>query len=700
MPSYPTAENSSDKENKTEVQFAEPRNEKSDSSQPDQSVILNSFDDLAQDDTSDEGWQEAAPKSRTLTGRKPSGSRRPSLAKLNTNFMNASQTSRYRGKPTNFTSTKTSSNEATASAGAAPAGKKFSKSASFSPKLNNPGIPNSSGPERVSNPKSAPASPALTNQIAKSTPMASQISVQAAGKLFSYKEVALAPPGTIVKAVAEQLPKENLVNEQNSQVIQETAATEVIPGEVTTVKDVEEEKVQRPVNDEEILLSKEKIRSPVDKEQNTKVADTAVRETSKVQKTGVGDEEEAKTVDVKKIAIADKEAEAGNIAVKESNTSASKTVLSEAALLESLHATSTALDPQFISTDNATRLLDKEASDSEMKVTEGDENPHDLSNDGIVVKPVPTEREKLDEPEAGKETTKKLSAAAPPFNPSIVPVFGSVPIPGFKDHGGILPPPVNIPPMLTVNPVRRSPHQSATARVPYGPRLSGGYNRSGNRVSRNKPSYHNGEHNSDGSHFSPPRIMNPHAVEFVPAQPWVPNGYPVSPNGFLPSPNGYPMSPNGIPVSPNNYPASPNGVSVTQNGFPASPISSVESSSVVNVDIGVEIDVNTAAEERKEAAAEESKEAAVEESNENSSTQVEVESQPGELNPREDQSVGNVSTHSKIEEKHKDIVPVAGDMIGDTSVTKDVSNIVVEEKPTKCWGDYSDSEAEIIEVTS
>lgn len=92
MASFPTAESSSDKENESEVKFAEPRNEKPDSSLPDQSMIPSANDDLAQDDSSDEGWQEAVPKSCSLTGRKPSGSRRPSLAKLNTNFMNASQT--------------------------------------------------------------------------------------------------------------------------------------------------------------------------------------------------------------------------------------------------------------------------------------------------------------------------------------------------------------------------------------------------------------------------------------------------------------------------------------------------------------------------------------------------------------------------------------------------------------------------------
>ncbi|KAK9932117.1 hypothetical protein M0R45_019366 [Rubus argutus] len=264
---------------------------------------------------------------------------------------------------------------------------------------------------------------------------------------------------------------------------------------------------------------------------------------------------------------------------------------------------------------------------------------HDLPN-GDVVKPVPTDGEKVDEQETGKETSKKLSAAAPPFNPSLIPVFGSipVPVPGFKDHGGILPPPVNIPPMLAVSPVRRSPHQSATARVPYGPRLSGGYNRSGSRVSRNKHSFHN-----------------------------------VSPNGFLPYPNGYPMSPNG-------YLGSPNGNPVTQNGSPTSPVSSDESSPVLTADLGVETNTESAAKE----------------TDDKSSIEVECETQPIEGELQEEQSVDNVNVHPEIEEK-----PIGTDTVpGDTGLEKETSNLVVEEKPSKCWGDYSDNEAEVIEVSS
>ncbi|XP_019098570.1 PREDICTED: protein TSS-like, partial [Camelina sativa] len=161
--------------------------------------------------------------------------------------------------------------------------------------------------------------------------------------------------------------------------------------------------------------------------------------------------------------------------------------------------------------------------------------------------------EKQDACEAQKEMSKKLSASAPPYTPTTIPIFGSIAVPGFKDHGGILPSPLNMPPMLPVNHVRRStPHQSVTARVPYGPRLSGGgYNRSGNRVPRNKPSFPNStESNGEANQFNGPRIMNPHAAEFIPSQPWVSNGYPVPPNGYLASPNGAEITQNGYPLSP------------------------------------------------------------------------------------------------------------------------------------------------------
>ncbi|XP_065619767.1 protein REDUCED CHLOROPLAST COVERAGE 2 [Quercus suber] len=695
-PSHPSAENASDKENKSEAQFAEPRDDKPDSSVSDQ-LILNKNDDVAQDDTSDEGWQEAVPKGRSPTARK-SSSKRPSLAKLNTNFMNLPPSSRYRGKSTNFASPRATQNEPVASTGPAPpVMKKFVKSASFSPKLNNSST-SIVVAEKIANPKSAPATPASTNQAAKAAHVASSISVQAAGKLFSYKEVALAPPGTIVKAVVEQLPKGNVPNEQNPQVSQEAAVTEVTRGEVTKVKDVEEETVENPKGKKQLQVSKEESKSTVNEKekQETKVKDSVATKPLKVVKSGSQDMVvKGDKVELKSDAVKDNEAETGNVVVLkvenpdtlvDSNTSSLRSEVLETVVQDGCQATSTDSGSALI--EKTTVLPDEDASISKQRVAEGDENQHDLSDGGLSVKPMPTEGEKQDEAETRKETAKKLSAAAPPFNPSTIPVFGSVPVPGFKDHGGILPPPINIPPIIPVNPVRRSPHQSATARVPYGPRLSGGYNRSGNRVPRNKASFHNGENTGDGNQFSPPTMMNPHAAEFVPGHPWLPNGYPVSPNGYLASPNGIPVSPNGFPispngvlVSPNGYPASLNGIPVTQNGFPASPVNPLESPTVVNVDTTVE----------------NKNEAAVEVSTDESSTDVAHEKQPIGQKVQEDEAADNENSHPEIEEKTTDTVPVAGDTV---VATETCSIAVIEEKQTKCWGDYSDSESEVVEVTS
>ncbi|KAK9274941.1 hypothetical protein L1049_022197 [Liquidambar formosana] len=423
-------------------------------------------------------------------------------------------------------------------------------------------------------------------------------------------------------------------------------------------------------------------------------------------------EVEAGTIaEVKNAAVEDIEAEAGNIGV-DSNVTASKSEVLEGGVLNSCPTASLDLEPPSLLIEKKALLLEKDASIPEEKVAEVevDENSHDLPNVDISVKPSPAEGEKQDEAETGKESTKKLSAAAPPFNPSTIPVFGTVSMPGFKDHGGILPPPVNIAPMLTVNPVRRSPHQSATARVPYGPRLSGGYNRSGNRVQRNKPGFHNNEHTGDGNQYSPPRIMNPHAAEFVPGQPWIPNGYTVSPNGLLVSPNGIPVSPNGYPISPNGIPVSPNGFSgslngipVSQNGFPASPVSSVESPTAVSVEVDVENKSEVVAEESTEKSSIVAEEITAkslivaEENTEKSSIEVGAENQPIKQQAQEDQTGDDEKNSSEIEAKPTGTVEASGDIV---MAKENCKNIVVEEKQTKCWGDYSDSESEIVEVTN
>jgi protein TIF31 len=492
-----------------------------------------------------------------------------------------------------------------------------------------------------------------------------------------------------VKAVAEQLPKGNPTKEPSPQGSHETAATDVKSEGVTALKAVEVGKLQKPEGERQLPAS-EGMKSPVDQERETGGVLVA---TEKLEEIKFADEDHIDTEDggaeIKVVTVKDTTAEAETISdlghenldtSKDSNTMSSPTEVPDTRASDGFPSACPDLKPQSTSIEKA-GLLEKDSSSTNEKVE--DENTPDLSNDNTNAKLLSTGGVKQDDAETGKEATKKLSAAAPPFNPSTIPVFSSVTVPGFKDHG-LLPPPVNIPPMLTVNPVRRSPHQSATARVPYGPRLSGGYNKSGNRVPRNKPSFHNGEHTGDGNHFSPPRIMNPHAAEFVPCQPWVPNGYPLQHNGYMAttngmpvSPNGYPISPTSIPVSPNGYPASLNGIEVTQNGFPASLVGSEETPTSVSVDVG----------------GENKSEAAAENGTENSEIEVGVENHSSDY---ENQKYQEENVNPEIGEKPAEVA-----VTSDTVVAKETcDSLPTEEKPSKCWADYSDNEAEIVEVAS
>lgn len=229
--------------------------------------------------------------------------------------------------------------------------------------------------------------------------------------------------------------------------------------------------------------------------------------------------------------------------------------------------------------------------------------------------------------------------------------------------------------MIPVNPVRRSPHQSATARVPYGPRLSGGYNRSGNRGSRSKPGFHNGEHVGDVNHFNLPRIMNPHAAEFVPGQPWLPNSYPISPEGYLAQPNGMPISPNvyvmppNDVVSPNSFPASPNGIPLDQNGYPPYSNGTPESPVVLVEPIAENNGLLT--EETTESSSE---------------TATDLAEQYAEVKA--------VDVNGNPETRESPDTQSAPDLLNVTAEKTD-DNIAVEEKPSKCWGDYSDSDVEV-----
>ncbi|MFS7932223.1 putative clustered mitochondria protein [Helianthus anomalus] len=521
--------------------------------QPELQNQTEQFADVADVDNSDEGWQEAFSKA----ARKSSSSRKPNLAKINTNFTNVSQSAKYRPKSTNFTSPRTNATESVASTVPQPT-KKFVKSQSFSPKPTNPSNANpTSGP----NPKSNPSSPGLNDQVVKRSPVLSSISVKEAGKHFSYKEVALAAPGTIVKAVAEKLPKD--------------------PSAVTVVETEKE-----PETADVEKLDKEVVQASEDDHKNT---------------------------------ITEKKEETEVVEEPESEKPVPETPLPESP------------EPEAVLKSAVTEIPD------DAKNADNDEKDEPKE---VAVEKSPTDGEN------GKENTKKLSAAAPPFNPSNVPVFGSLPIP-LKDHGGILPPPVSVPTMVTVNPARRSPHQSATARVPYGPRLSGAYNRSANRIPRNKPTF---EHVVDGtgSHLSPPKIMNPHAAEFVPGQPWVHNGYLVSPEGYPLSPNGYPLAINGFPAGQTGYPASPVDSVV-------SPVSSVESPSPSPIanETGTEIDEN---------------------------------------NGSNAETAGQSQTQSVTEENSADNVVESAETVAETNA--------VDEEPIKRWGDYSDGEPEVVEVAS
>lgn len=495
-PSHHIRKNSSDKENKSESPNVDSVIKKTPLVQLEQfQREHNGY--LAEADNSDEGWQEAFSKA----GRKSSTSRRPNLAKVNTNFMNVSQLSKHRPKSANFTSPRTNNGESAAPSGISPAvTKKSAKSGTV------PSTAHTAGSDKPTNPKSNPSSLGLNDQIVKRSSVISSISVKEAGKLFSYKEVALAVPGSIMKAVAEQLPNET-----------------------EEAKKLQVEKLDK----DEVQVLDEEQKDTTDEKTEKPQVNTVIIEVENVDKNNKGIE---------------------------------------------------SVSENFESSKNSEVVISAEI-------------PSDLESSKEMVADEKT-LNGVTPTETAKEVTKKLSAAAPPFNPSNIPVFGSATM-SIKDHGGILPPPVNIPTMVTVNPVRRSPHQSATARVPYGPRLARGYNRSANQVQHNKTTFHSGgELVPNGGHLSPPIVMNPHAAEFVSSQPWVPNGYPIAPNGYLVTSNGYPI--NGYPISTTGFPGGQNGYPVSPVGSVESPVSSVDSPSIVNQEVGAETSTLNVAEENNE----------------------------------------------------------------------------------------------------
>ncbi|KAK1289033.1 hypothetical protein QJS10_CPB18g00322 [Acorus calamus] len=584
-PTDTTGENSNDKENSVRSPVMEPKDEK-----PIVAAIdvfaLNQQDDTLLGDASDEGWQEAIPKGRSPSGRRVS--KRPSLARLNTNALNAPENARYRGRVANLPSPRTSPNEAPSpgTTAVSPASKKLVKS---------PSIISRTGTDNPAHAKSAPASPAVAGLPTRPATVASPVGVQSARKPLSYKEVALALPGSLPKSIVEQLPSEKHSEGQNNQASKEASIASEQP---PVNQKIECSQVEQEMKDQTIK----------EKEDNTTEA-VVVKASQKMEEVVAAVNEVPKSV----------------TEFRDSNM-CSDPETSETGVVEQEVSQVTLPEQPISPAQDAITEVEKAKE-------EGSEDTHQPPNGG--------QEEKSSE--TGKESTRKLSAAAAPYNPTMIPVYSTVTIPSFKDHGGILPPPVNIPPMMTINPVRKPPHQSATARVPYGPRLSGSYHRSGNR-GRPKPILPNGDHVVDKNSLSPPKIMNPNAAEFVPGQPWSPNGHPVSPNGCL-------VDANGIPLTPDSLPASPDGAEV-----PAT-VAATE-----------EVDVCT---EKATAKAKSEKE------NEEANHSGSVEE--GTLHAKQD------ATPTVI---------VAEDVV----IKEAPKEVVIEPKQSKCWGDYSDGEADIVDV--
>ncbi|CAI9098597.1 OLC1v1035273C1 [Oldenlandia corymbosa var. corymbosa] len=702
-PTHPLMENSRDEDNKSELEnkpesfFSETISDSLDVTLSEKN-FLNQLDDLIQDEITEEGWQEAFPKGRAPAGRKPSGSRRPGLAKLNTNFMNASHSSKFRGKSTNFLSPRTSPNEFVAASTSSSAPKKYMKSSSFSPKsTSSTNLAN--GGEKAASTKSTPTSPAYP---------ASSISVQAAGKLFSYKDVAVAPPGSIVKAVSEMLPDgsssgANLETGNKTSVASANAVTGMKNEGKQDVRNVNDGKLPVDLADQTNGISNKT--QEIENENDMALISSGGLKNSvssaKSSEVPLGNEENSVTLSKEaSTSGSDLEGENSGHSIKMEHSALKREVAEMQN--EKCGETSPESEP-FRKLEATTAWQEKDAIVPIEKLRDEKANlslkVDDLTlssgvnkaNEDTEITPSPSEAGILSDSEAGKATSKKLSAAAPPFNPSTNSVFGSVPVQGFKEHGGILPPPVNIPPMLPFNPVRRSPHQSASARVPYGPRLSGGHHRSGNRVSRGKTVYHGTEHNGDTGDLGPPRLMNPHAVEFVPGYPWY-NGYPVAPNGFVTYPhnaaaltNVYSMQQNGVVLSPNSQLESSNAVQMMENGFPVPLIDSSEPQSTMTVEEDG-IDQNELA---SNADAEDSS------SNQpivGSSMEPEGEDQTEVSEKSLDHETGAVEKScSNTEEK-----PLGtGIQTSEISIVNESCGTnAAEEKKAECWGDYSDGETE------
>nr|XP_009399573.1 PREDICTED: protein TSS [Musa acuminata subsp. malaccensis]XP_018682050.1 PREDICTED: protein TSS [Musa acuminata subsp. malaccensis] len=667
---YPWRE-TNDKENNSYIQPMEPKDEK-----PNITVIhvskTNLEDDIIEEDTAEEGWQEAVPKGRSLSSRK-SVSRRPSLAKINTNALNNVESPRYRVRPSSsISSPGTPPADAIFPSSTSPASKKLVKSSSFNQKLSIVAASTVNDTEKSLGNKLASASPAITATTCKLVSSSNSITSPSTRKTLSYKEVALAPPGTIVKVTEDKVTKEKHSDDQDNEICKEAPSMVPIVGEQITDDTREEMRDQETIEEKKHTSSPVGHKGPVvegknQEKMNSMVAEASIELDSSIvvdrkeekESAIVSSPKESFTLEAANMTfsgpeiseITDTATEDGKVApvVEESCEISESGCFTE----KETEASSSASDGTPAMQESDTTASTEDASNV------GDEMQEQLSSGGES-EPLPMKEKKNETGEIAKEPSSKLSAAAPPFNPSTIPVFSSVAMPSFKDHGGILPPPVNIPPMLTL-PVRKHPHQSATSRVPYGPRIAGGYNRSGHRGHRNKLPFQNGELSPhDGSCFSP-KIMNPNAAEFVPGQPWTPNNHPVSPKDFQASPDGIPLSPRSFPPPLDSLVAPPDRLMASPTPIPSDASHSNEAPAEGNDAI------NKVLEEPVD-------------DNQNPDTEQCNESKDAYLNTEQSTSAEttfeNVLPASKVPEAAK-------------STDKQ-----------KCWADYSDGEVDVVEVVS
>lgn len=532
----------------------------------------------------EEGWQEAVPRGRSSNaGGRKFGIKKPNLTRLNTNMsnntLNSPELAHNRINNINTNDNVSASKRKVMSSGAnnnftsrhvstdSAASRKLVKASTFNgrpaPSIKpGTGTDNFSTSQSInSSSKSSPTTPGVTNpskvthdtegkhvpkptrqttplktavpvynKIPLTTTATNQSSPTVAaipGKTPSYKEVALAPPGTIVKATLDTAKQD---------------APEALQDDV----EIQTEKEPRVEKELEMIIREEKLKTEPVAEKDEYICTCRAKKGVEVVKEEINIEKRSQIepVELERVKPETKMTNPGNEieATDSSVQSSEKEKLSPnvGSVLSSENVNGT---EEMTSGTNVDKPTSPSEGDSEESPKNSDSREkaeidfNSVGNSSADQENLKVDvEEKVSVSEGGhseeltvtspQESSKKLSAAAPPFNPGmsppILPIYGPIAVTPFKDGraadpGGILPyptiPPVNNT-MTAVTPIRKSPHQSPAARVPYGPRLAG-YNRTLPRVPRGKQTTttSNGDHNV-------PCSMNPNAVEFVPGKAW------------------------------------------------------------------------------------------------------------------------------------------------------------------------------------